>query len=77
MLTCFVVPWQTFLGNNEAIFGHIANAGSETTFTDLNGGNPILTATTGTKGVRDPYFVKSPNGDQYWIIGVSPVHEPC
>ncbi|KDN46973.1 glycoside hydrolase family 43 protein [Tilletiaria anomala UBC 951] len=59
----------TFLGNQEQIFGHVAKAGSESTFTDLNGGKPILVPTQGTKGVRDPYLVSGPNKDRFWIIG--------
>ncbi|WP_309111291.1 glycoside hydrolase family 43 protein [Saccharothrix sp.] len=35
---------------------------------DLNDGAPVLLSTVGTKGVRDPALVRSPNGDRYWII---------
>lgn len=35
---------------------------------DLNGGAPILRSTVGTKGVRDPALVRSPDGSKYWII---------
>ncbi|WP_112265634.1 glycoside hydrolase family 43 protein [Lentzea terrae] len=35
---------------------------------DLNHGAPALLSTVGTKGVRDPAIVRSPNGDRYWII---------
>ncbi|MEU0878156.1 glycoside hydrolase family 43 protein [Lentzea sp. NPDC005914] len=35
---------------------------------DLNDGAPVLLSTVGTKGVRDPAIVRSPNGDRYWII---------
>lgn len=35
---------------------------------DLNNGAPALVSTVGTKGVRDPAIVRSPNGDRYWII---------
>ncbi|MFJ5998646.1 glycoside hydrolase family 43 protein [Streptomyces sp. NPDC092370] len=35
---------------------------------DLNGGAPILRSTIGTKGVRDPALVRSPDGSKYWII---------
>ncbi|MFF1545026.1 glycoside hydrolase family 43 protein [Streptomyces sp. NPDC058291] len=34
---------------------------------DLNGGGMVLRSTVGTKGVRDPAFVRSP-GSKYWII---------
>ncbi|MEO6088954.1 MAG: glycoside hydrolase family 43 protein [Umezawaea sp.] len=37
-------------------------------WTDLNGGGMVLRSTVGTKGVRDPALVRSPNGDRYWIV---------
>ncbi|KFG08979.1 MULTISPECIES: glycoside hydrolase family 43 protein [Streptomyces] len=35
---------------------------------DLNGGAVVLRSTIGTKGVRDPALVRSPDGSKYWII---------
>jgi sucrose-6-phosphate hydrolase SacC (GH32 family) len=35
---------------------------------DLNGGGMVLRSTIGTKGVRDPALVRSPDGSKYWII---------
>jgi len=35
---------------------------------DLNGGGMVLRSTVGTQGVRDPAFVRSPDGSKYWII---------
>ena len=37
-------------------------------WSDLNGGGMVLRSTVGTRGVRDPALVRSPDGDQYWII---------
>ncbi|MFI7293427.1 glycoside hydrolase family 43 protein [Streptomyces sp. NPDC050121] len=37
-------------------------------WSDLNGGGMVLRSTVGTKGVRDPAFVRSPDGSKYWII---------
>ncbi|MGZ3146427.1 glycoside hydrolase family 43 protein [Lentzea chajnantorensis] len=37
-------------------------------WTDLNDGAPALLSTVGTKGVRDPAIVRSPDGSRYWII---------
>ncbi|MGW0705826.1 glycoside hydrolase family 43 protein [Streptomyces sp. NPDC002643] len=37
-------------------------------WTDLNGGGMALRSTVGTRGVRDPSLVRSPDGDRYWII---------
>ncbi|MEW2395806.1 glycoside hydrolase family 43 protein [Streptomyces sp. NPDC046862] len=35
---------------------------------DLDGGGMVLRSTVGTQGVRDPAFVRSPDGSKYWII---------
>ncbi|MGW1270502.1 glycoside hydrolase family 43 protein [Streptomyces sp. NPDC002491] len=37
-------------------------------WSDLNGGGMVLRSTIGTKGVRDPALVRSPDGSKYWII---------
>ncbi|MBB5803499.1 hypothetical protein F4560_003267 [Saccharothrix ecbatanensis] len=37
-------------------------------WTELNNGAPVLLSTIGTRGVRDPALVRSPDGDRYWII---------
>ncbi|PIM73261.1 1,4-beta-xylanase [Streptomyces sp. JV178] len=37
-------------------------------WSDLNGGGIALRSTVGTKGVRDPALVRSPDGSKYWII---------
>ena len=35
---------------------------------DLNGGGMTLRSAVGTRGVRDPALVRSPDGSKYWII---------
>ena len=35
---------------------------------DLNANNPVLTSTLGEEGVRDPYIVRSPEGDKFYLI---------
>lgn len=35
---------------------------------DLNNGQPALLSTVGTKGVRDPSIVRSPDGSKFWIV---------
>jgi len=34
----------------------------------LNGGNPVLVSKLSEKGVRDPYLVRSPGGNKYYLI---------
>ncbi|NLK74348.1 MAG: family 43 glycosylhydrolase [Clostridiales bacterium] len=35
---------------------------------DLNSGRPVLTSSIGEKGARDPFIIRSPQGDKYYII---------
>ncbi|WP_214465271.1 immunoglobulin-like domain-containing protein [Microbacterium flavescens] len=34
----------------------------------LNDGQPIFTSTVGTEGLRDPYIIRSPEGDKFYMI---------
>ncbi|MDL4839188.1 family 43 glycosylhydrolase [Aquibacillus rhizosphaerae] len=45
-------------------------AGSEDglNWEDLNQGSPVLTSDIGEKGVRDPYILRSPEGDKFYLI---------
>ncbi|MEU4619748.1 glycoside hydrolase family 43 protein [Actinoplanes sp. NPDC023801] len=47
---------------------YLAHSKNGRNWTDLNNGAPVLLSTVGTRGVRDPAIVRSPNGDRYWII---------
>ncbi|MFE2484035.1 family 43 glycosylhydrolase [Streptomyces mirabilis] len=35
---------------------------------ELNAGRPVLTSTTGEKGLRDPFVIRSPKGDKFFLI---------
>ncbi|WP_338699928.1 family 43 glycosylhydrolase [Streptomyces sp. Q6] len=35
---------------------------------ELNGGKPVLTSSLGDKGVRDPFVIRSPEGDRFFLI---------
>ncbi|GAB3170223.1 hypothetical protein GCM10027162_10410 [Streptomyces incanus] len=35
---------------------------------ELNGGQPVLTSTTGEKGLRDPFVIRSPEGNRFFLI---------
>ncbi|MEB3964100.1 family 43 glycosylhydrolase [Streptomyces kunmingensis] len=35
---------------------------------ELNGGRPVLTSSLGDKGVRDPFVIRSPEGDRFFLI---------
>ncbi|KFG01552.1 1,4-beta-xylanase [Streptomyces scabiei] len=35
---------------------------------ELNAGKPVLTSTIGEKGLRDPFVIRSPEGDKFYMI---------
>jgi beta-xylosidase len=35
---------------------------------ELNGNNPVLTSAVGDKGVRDPFILRSPEGDKFYMV---------
>lgn len=35
---------------------------------ELNGGKAVLTSSLGTKGLRDPFLIRSPEGDTFYLI---------
>lgn len=35
---------------------------------ELNAGQPVLTSTIGEKGLRDPFVIRSPKGDRFYLI---------
>ncbi|MFE2418053.1 family 43 glycosylhydrolase [Streptomyces hokutonensis] len=35
---------------------------------ELNQGKPVLTSTIGEKGLRDPFVIRSPKGDRFYLI---------
>ncbi|MFI1105182.1 glycoside hydrolase family 43 protein [Streptomyces melanogenes] len=47
---------------------YLAHSADGMHWNDLNGGAPILNSVIGTKGVRDPALVRSPDGSKYRII---------
>lgn len=58
----------TFLGTVPSVYFQSAPKNTPSTFTTLNGGNPVLTPTQGTKGARDPFILRSNSGDKYYIL---------
>lgn len=54
-----------FTGGEQIFLAHSTDG---LNWTDLNNGDPVVVSTVGTRGVRDPAIVRSPQGDKYWII---------
>ncbi|WP_164990342.1 family 43 glycosylhydrolase [Agromyces albus] len=60
-----------FTGNSiagENIYFAASNGNNALDWTELNGGQPTLTSKFGTKGLRDPFIIRSPEGDTFYLI---------
>ena len=60
-----------FTGNSvagENIFFAASQGNNALRWTELNGGRPALSSTLGTRGLRDPFLIRSPEGDKFFLI---------
>lgn len=60
-----------FTGNSlegENIFFASSIGNDALKWQELNGGQPVLTSSLGTKGLRDPFLIRSPEGDTFYLI---------
>ncbi|KAF5002128.1 hypothetical protein FGRMN_611 [Fusarium graminum] len=57
-----------FSNRDENIYLAASNGNDALSFTELNNGNPILTSTKGDGGVRDPFILRSHEGDKFYIL---------
>ena len=57
-----------FKNNDERLYLALGNGNNALSFTEVNGGEPVLTSTLGDKGLRDPYIIRSKEGDQFHIL---------
>ena len=54
------------LAQGEQIYFAVSRDGLH--WRDLNDGNPVLTSTLGEKGVRDPFIMRSADGNKFYVI---------
>ncbi len=54
--------------NGEQIYSALSRGNDPLHWRELNGGNPTLTSTMGEKGLRDPFIIRSPEGDKFYQI---------
>lgn len=52
----------------ENIFFAASEGNEALAWTELNGGNPVLTSSQGTKGLRDPFVIRSHEGDTFYLL---------
>lgn len=60
-----------FTGNTiegENIFLAASNGNNALDWRELNSGQPVLTSSYGDKGLRDPFIMRSVEGDKFWIL---------
>ncbi|UZX03330.1 family 43 glycosylhydrolase [Arthrobacter sp. CDRTa11] len=60
-----------FTGNSiagENIYMAASRGNDALHWDETNGGKPILTSTMGTKGLRDPFVIRAPEGDKFYMI---------
>ena len=54
--------------NGEQIRYALSRGNDPLHWRELNAGKPVLTSTTGQKGLRDPFVIRSPKGDKFYLI---------
>ncbi|KAI0007335.1 beta-xylosidase/Xylanase [Xylariaceae sp. FL0662B] len=52
----------------ENIYFATSNGNNALQWTELNGGQPVLTSSMGTKGLRDPCIIRSHDGGTFYIL---------
>jgi hypothetical protein len=57
-----------FTSSDENIYLASSNGNNALSFTELNSHRPILTSTLGDKGLRDPFVMRSKEGDKFFIL---------
>ncbi|NKX92373.1 hypothetical protein HF995_03645 [Sanguibacter hominis ATCC BAA-789] len=60
-----------FTGNSiagEKIYLAASRGNDALRWDELNAGTPVLESTQGTKGLRDPFLIRSPQGDRWYLI---------
>lgn len=60
-----------FTGNSiegEKIYFAASNGNNALDWQELNGGQPVLSSNQGTKGLRDPFIIRSQDGNTFWLL---------
>ncbi|WP_338894697.1 family 43 glycosylhydrolase [Streptomyces sp. TG1A-60] len=54
--------------NGEQVYAALSKGNDPLKWRELNDGKPVLTSTLGEKGLRDPFIIRSPEGDKFYQI---------
>ncbi|SEN10048.1 Glycosyl hydrolases family 43 [Duganella sp. CF517] len=57
-----------FTFKEEKIHFSLSKGNNALEWRELNNGKPVFTSTLGTTGLRDPYIVRSPEGDTFYLM---------
>lgn len=57
-----------FTFTDEKIYFSISKGNSALDWHELNKGKPVFSSAIGTTGLRDPYIVRSPDGDTFYLM---------
>lgn len=63
--------WTFFTGEGQGAerVSIAASKGNDAlSWNTLNGGQPVFTSTVGTQGLRDPFILRAPGGDRFYMI---------
>ena len=52
----------------EALYESATDGNNFFSFSEINNSNPVIVSNTDTKGLRDPYVLKSKDGDKFYMI---------
>jgi hypothetical protein len=58
----------SYFSPTEQVYFGLSEGNDPLNYRLLNNGNPTLTSSLGEKGARDPYIVRSPEGDKFYQI---------
>ncbi|NHC14173.1 immunoglobulin-like domain-containing protein [Motilibacter deserti] len=66
----YAFPYFTGEGtaNGEQIYFAVSQGNDPLHWRELNGGQPVITSDQGEKGLRDPFIIRSPEGDKFYMI---------
>ncbi|MDQ0858832.1 immunoglobulin-like domain-containing protein [Bacillus sp. V2I10] len=54
--------------NGEQIYFSLSEGNNPLKWNELNNGEPAITSELGEKGLRDPFIIRSPEGDKFYLI---------
>lgn len=54
--------------NGEQIYFALSEGNDPLHWNEMNGGKPVFVSELGEKGLRDPFIIRSPEGDRFYLI---------